>query len=70
MKTEKELGNYLVGLKNGINAAVITEIGMYKGFRMYLETLLLRDYDNRVSLEHSLFFKEKAQKNILLMVEC
>jgi hypothetical protein len=62
VKTEKEFGRYLVGLKNGINTAGITEIGLYAGFRMYLETLLLRDYDNRVSLEHSLFLQGKGSE--------
>jgi N12 class adenine-specific DNA methylase len=62
VKTEKELGQYLVGLKNGINTAGITEIGKYAGFRMYLETILLRDYDNRVSLEHSLFLQGKGSE--------
>jgi N12 class adenine-specific DNA methylase len=62
VKTEKELGQYLVSLKNGVNTAGITEIGLYAGFRMYLETLLLRDYDNRVSLEHSLFLQGKGSE--------
>lgn len=55
VKTEKEIGNYLVGLKKGIEGPGIIEVGNYCGFKMYFETLQLRDYDNRVSLEHSLF---------------
>jgi len=30
-------------------------VGNYCGFKMYFETLQLRDYENRVSLEYSLF---------------
>lgn len=55
VKTEKEIGHYLVQLKKEIEGAGIIEIGDYCGFKLYFETLKLKDYNDRISLESSLF---------------
>lgn len=62
VKTEKGLGNFLVNIKAEINTAGITEIGNYYGFKMYFESLILRDMENRVQLEHSLFLQGKSNE--------
>ena len=62
VKTEKELGNYLVQLKRGIDEAGVVEISHYGGLRMYIETLKLKDYDNRISLEQSVFIQGKSSE--------
>ncbi|MEA5461623.1 helicase-related protein [Arcicella sp. LKC2W] len=56
-KTEKEIGQYLVHLKNSIQTAGFHEVGEYFGMRLYFESIILRDVELRSTIDHSLFIE-------------